>query len=196
MTIKKRNVVLLIGIIILVGGSVTTSGSSAPLSFHETSKVGSILFPILFMALLLERTLDVFLTATRQADSQKLEREILQLSNLLLDKEGLAKNEGDPKLSELVDKKEKLARRKFETRLLALWVSLYAGVFLGCIGFQTLGALVPADSIAGLGPARGMMLHIVDMLLTGGVIAGGGEGVHRLMEAYRGVTEGLAVSRG
>lgn len=195
MTFRKRNIVLLVGICVMVGMTISLPGATSPLTFHETSKVGSILLPILFMSLLLERSLDVFLTATRQADSQKLEREIQDLTAKIFDENGVLNDENSSELAVLTEKKERLAQRRFETRLLALWVSLYAGVLLGCIGFRTLGGLIPPESLAGLGPVRYAIFRVCDLLLTGGVIAGGGEGVHKLMEGYRGVIDGVVLAR-
>ena len=53
----------------------------------------------------------------------------------------------------------------------------------GCL--QTLGALVPEPALLDLGYTQQIIFHAMDVIITGGVIAGGSDGIHKMAEWYR-----------
>ncbi len=79
-------------------------------------------------------------------------------------------------------------RYKSITRKMALWMALVVGVLLSGVGIRSLETFVNLRDLAGQPPIfYGGQLFIfrsLDTLLTGGLIAGGSEGIHKLTQVF------------
>jgi hypothetical protein len=158
------------------------------------SSIGTILGSLLIIALLLERALDVFLTTWRAEGSEKLDSEIKEIKQKIdqLKKAGKPETDSDVKTETgSLSKKnqEKLAYRS-KTRIIAMWSSLILGVVVSAIGFRVLATLVDPGSYAGMGYKQKNFFEFVDILMTGGLLAGGSDGIHKIMDLYRVFMEG------
>lgn len=75
---------------------------------------------------------------------------------------------------------------KLGTQKRALWASFVAGLMISLAGLRCLAGLVqlqPADGTV-IEPFQKFLFHFVDVLLTGGLIAGGSEGLHKIAQVY------------
>lgn len=77
---------------------------------------------------------------------------------------------------------QQLMRHKTETRIAALTWSTLTGLVLGAIGFRSLTAVLEPQFVAGLPPMQHELVTMMDIVLTGGLLAGGSEGIHKLMQ--------------
>lgn len=74
------------------------------------------------------------------------------------------------------------ASYKVETRIIAIRLAFGLGILISLVGFRTAEALVV--SIEDLSPIQSLFFIWTDVLLTGGVIAGGSEGIHKIANVY------------
>jgi hypothetical protein len=104
-------------------------------------------------------------SATVIKESPKYETELIEQINLEID--ALKDNE--------------LARANYRsnTRKIALWSSFILGIITSAIGIRSLETFV---DIQGLPNYQIMIFRWLDVFLTGGVIAGGSEGIHKFTQ--------------
>jgi len=77
-----------------------------------------------------------------------------------------------------------------ETRNISLWSALFLGVFVSAVGVRTLGMLVAENAVpAGM---QTSLFNSVDILLTGALLAGGSDGIHKIMQVYTNYMESAA----
>lgn len=125
------------------------------------------------LALFVERALEVFVKAWRQARRTVLESELAAL-----DKDG----------GEWLRKRGELEAYRTGTRRRALLLALTFGIFLSLAGVRTLGVLFGQPE----GELQAVAFLFSDVLVTAGLIAGGSSAVHELMSLITGF---LAASR-
>lgn len=151
-----------------------------PVELH----IGQLFGSLLLIALLLERALEVFLTSLRAPASEALTEEIKVLQ------EAVDKTPDGAEAIELKGKQDELAKRRQATRKIALFAALIVGIAVSVSGIRTLETMVQVKAgssfVSGLQAA---LFRLLDTLLTGGVIAGGSDGIHKLAEVYRAATE-------
>jgi uncharacterized membrane protein YbhN (UPF0104 family) len=158
------------------------------------SSIGTILGSLLIISLLLERALDVFLTTWRAEGSEKLDSEINEIKQKIeqLKKAGKPETDSDVKTeTDFLSKKnqEKLAYRS-KTRIIAIWSGLILGVIVSAIGFRVLATLVDPESFKQMIKNQKYFFNLFDILLTGGLLAGGSDGIHKILDLYRVFMEG------
>jgi len=143
------------------------------------------LLGILFLlALLVERALEVFMTALRAPKAENLQAKVDALATKPGDKETM------PLLNteDLKDPRNKLLAYKQDTRHLALFLGLAAGVAISALGFRFIESLLDISKLDE-NSFQFYGLRFMDIFITGGLIAGGSDGVHKLTEAYSSFTE-------
>lgn len=149
----------------------------------DSSKLAPLLGSLLFMALLAERTLEVFLTNWRGPVAAQKDREIETKSQEISQLEKAKPLKQDPivkaqkKLKELTNSREEY---RMQTRSNALWLGLLIGLLVSAVGVRLLHELVTSD----LKGTQALYFTAVDILLTGCLIAGGSDGLHKIAEQY------------
>jgi hypothetical protein len=150
-----------------------------PFGIDEISQVLSLLFVI---SLLLERSLEIFVTTWRDPDELALTFALNEAKAALT-----ACQEADPPHPDALDaalaqvrtcQKER-SRYRAETTRIALWSALILGLLISASGVRSLTILVDIEQAQ---PFQTIMVELVDVLLTGGLIAGGSDGVHKLLQ--------------
>jgi hypothetical protein len=175
----------------------------------------------LFISLLLERSLEVFLTTWRGSFIEQLDISIQQEKALISEKtkllevqqkkfpslesdqasglppEGMSleqqiiqnftQNQQEslkifkPQIDDINEKERQRAAYKSDTRIIALWTSLLFGLLMSAIGIRSIEPLVVIDLD---NPIQVVIFRCLDALLTGGLIAGGSEGIHKLIKVF------------
>jgi hypothetical protein len=176
---------------------------------------------LLFISLLLERSLEVFITTWRGPFVEQLDISIQQEKTLISEKmklievqqqqfpslestqinglppEGMSleqqiiqnytQNQQEslkifqPQMDDLNQKERQKAAYKSDTRIIALWTSLLFGLLMSAIGIRSIEPLVIVDLDS---PIQVIIFRCLDALLTGGLIAGGSEGIHKLIKVF------------
>ncbi len=92
---------------------------------------------------------------------------------------------------ELRDELEKLrknqqerSRYKSETRKIALWTALVVGLLVSGVGLRSLDTLVQPVQGSMYSGVQSLVLRCLDVLLTGGLIAGGSDGIHKITQLF------------
>lgn len=166
-----------------------------PISGVEFSKI-SQLFAVLFtLSIFVERAADVFLTIWRSAKSEdlKLRIETLRFEIAEFDKNTNGSIENPNIRKELVAERKKLETKRLEfrshTRVIASWCIFVAGIVISLVSVRALRSLIDLQALPQIGTAHRGIFDIVDVLLTGGLLAGGSDGIHKLAELYRAFVE-------
>ncbi len=153
-------------------------------------RVYDVLGTLLLLALLLERSLEVFVTAWRGPEADRLrltvDNQIRSVRNL----EVLPAAERTTRTNEITAAQDRLhtaESRELDYKAVTQRNTLGAAVVLGslisAVGFRSLGRLVESESLASLSPWQQTTFAVVDVMLTGSVIAGGSEGIHKIINA-------------
>lgn len=177
----------------------------------------------LFISLLLERSLEVFITTWRSPFVEQLDINIQQQKALISEKinlievqqkqnqlfsletnqvsglppEGMSLEQQiihnftqnktehlkifQPEIDDLNEKERQRSAYKSDTRTIALWTSLLFGLLISAIGIRSIEPLVVIDFS---NPIQIVIFRCLDGLLTGGLIAGGSEGIHKLIQVF------------
>jgi len=180
-------------LIVLLCVLVPAFGMTMPIRFDQVSiiQVGELLGTIFVVTLFMERAQEVILTTMRARGSELLELSIRKHKRAI---QRQKKINPDRDVNEsLYDELEDARIRKMDyrayTRVLALRVGLLFGLVVSVAGVRSLGVLLDAEALASLNQVQLALFTVVDVLLTGGVIAGGSDGIHKMTEAYRSYME-------
>ncbi|MBW4555207.1 MAG: hypothetical protein KME59_04575 [Trichormus sp. ATA11-4-KO1] len=217
---------LFLFLIILSFLVVTLSAWLSPQPFtlkpFELNDLIQLLTLLFFISLLLERFLEVLITAWRGQTAEQLDIAIQHHNFLIAQKrrfiqeqqkqnkmtfvesnqinrlppEGVSleqqimQNQAnnnlqfddlDTIINELNEKERKRVAYKSDTRIIALWTSLLFGFLISGIGVRSIEPLIVIDLHS---PTQIIVFRCLDALLTGGVIAGGSEGIHKLIQVF------------
>lgn len=145
------------------------------------------LFTILMLvALLAERALEIFVGTWRSPGATQLELVVRAAEQHI----GRLQSSAQPDDSALRQARATLeeARRaegqyRCTTRLVALWTGLTLGFLVSGVGLRALEMLID-PALSGWSSSQAAAFRLVDSVLTGGVIAGGSEGIHRIASVF------------
>ncbi|MBD2203169.1 hypothetical protein H6G33_17185 [Calothrix sp. FACHB-1219] len=197
-----------------------------PFGFDDIMQLLALPF---FISLLLERSLEVFITTWRGPTTEQLEVSIQQQNFLLTEKRKLIAEqqqtqipyiEPNPiqvnqsggttleqqliqdyppipidassqikvyidELNNIINNLNTIERQrlayKSNTRIIALWTSLLCGLLISAIGIRSLEPLIILDAN---NPIQLIIFRCFDAFLTGGLIAGGSEGIHKFTQVF------------
>lgn len=130
---------------------------------------------LLLFALLIERTVEVFLTIWRAEESYKRQAAVQRLIS-----DG--KSAIDPELKRAQDA---LIEYKTETQRWALPTSFIIGLLLASFGVRVIDQFVDANALGAPGANQLWWFHVTDIVLTAALLAGGADPIHKLMDAFR-----------
>ncbi len=153
-----------------------------------TDLLKQVLGTLFLIALLVERSLEVIVTAWRGREAAVLRLVVLQRARQLVAEQRPANNQPvktqvDTAVNELHTVETDEEKYKNDTQRLAFIVAVVTGLLISFLGFRTLHRLVVADSINALESWQRTLFNVMDVLLTGLVIGGGSEGIHKILQA-------------
>jgi hypothetical protein len=138
----------------------------------------SALGTLLVFALLIERTVEVFMTIWRAEDSYKKEAEVKRLID-----------SGDPtKGEDLKEAREALIEYKAQTQRWALPCTFILGLLLASCGVRVLHQFLVIPAAGGMDAPpewQHICLQATDVVLTAALLSGGADPIHKLMDAFR-----------
>lgn len=197
---KREQVViagLALGIALIAALWMTGELTFSALSMASVSQ---ILTNLLFVALVLERALEVFITAYRQPGRASFDVNIKRISKEINKVNGMPDGTvlagGGTKEDKLLalaaerqPHEEKLETYKSHTGVLALRAGLMLGLLTAAVGYRALAAVVDSGALSGL---QASAYTFIDVLLTGGLLAGGSKGIHALTQVFGNYLDTLA----
>ena len=137
---------------------------------------------LLFFSLLIERTVDIFLSIWRSEESNKLEGAVRRL---------IAENtpHTDP---EFVVAHNDLIQFRAETIQWAMPVGFAMGLLISACGVRALSQFVDPASIGTVMVTQHWWFNVIDILFTGALLAGGADPIHKMLDLYRKFIESSA----
>ncbi|PCJ41595.1 MAG: hypothetical protein COA99_08815 [Moraxellaceae bacterium] len=168
---------------------VPALGVTKPLAFESVSiaKITELLVIFFVVTLFMERAQEVILTTWRARGGEQLDLTIRKHKRAIQRQKKLAPEQViDETLYDQLElvRIERMDYRAY-TRVIALRLGLLFGLVISIAGVRSLGMLVDVKTLASLGGLQLALFHMVDVLLTGSVIAGGSDGIHKMTELYR-----------
>jgi hypothetical protein len=150
-----------------------------------TADIVRLLTTLFVVSLLAERALEVFVGTWRSPGASQLELDVRVAQEKVTRLQDGSRS--DPRLCEARKALEeaKRAERDYRcvTRKVALWIGLTLGLLVAGVGLRGLETLIDPALNAWSARQSGAF-HLVDVGLTGGVIAGGSEGIHRIATVF------------
>jgi len=187
---KKYFLPLIIAISVLVLGIMLNSNQASFKAF-QPSEVLQLLAGIFLIALFMERALEVFITTWRGPEAAQNDLSLKKSKDRIIKLEKMGNVQADKIQKKLKTERDSLenarvkrARYKSQTQRIALWTSLIFGLLISAIGFRALQSIVDIEAWKGIIGNQLKAFYFVDILLTGGLIAGGSDGIHKLMQIY------------
>ena len=156
-----------------------------PIVFKDFAATDVVqLFTILFVvAVLAERALEVFVGTWRSPGATQLELAVQTASQNAARVEGSDEATVRQARAAVEAARRAESRYRCTTRLITLWTGLTLGFLVSCVGLRALEMLID-PALSGWSANQAVAFRLVDSLLTGGVIAGGSEGIHRIASVF------------
>ena len=165
----------------------------------QVGTVGTILTSLIFVALLIERAVKVFIAPTSGiakealkseqatlADRIKLEQAALDVARNpgvgLVPDDAAVKAAGEALARSVARDKEivdAIAAADRQTQKLALSFSIPMSFLAALAGLRTIGNLMPPGQ-----GAQQQLFVALDVVLTAGLLAGGADGIHRILDRF------------
>lgn len=187
-------------VLLCIGFAWLTFDNTAPQFVPEApSKALSLLSTLLLVALFVERSVEVYIGALRSQKAAALDAALSSAKDIVGKLEEKLKAEREkgagqtPNVetiaeiqAQLADTNKKwhqadAAREEFgaETRRTALMAAVFLGILVATVGPRVLSEMTePLDELDGIG--RALFIGI-DIFITGGLIGGGSDGIHKLI---------------
>jgi hypothetical protein len=128
--------------------------------------------PLVLIALFIERSLEVFITVWRGGKTTELQRVV---------EAAIALPEGGTKAEAVWSATKALNDYKSATQQIALPSGLILGIVISSIGVRGLGNF--AD-LSGLPATQKYLFNVADVLLTGAVMGGGSDFMHKIITTF------------
>ena len=145
------------------------------ISSFDFLKIFGLLGSIAFISLLVERASEIFMVDTTKEKKENLRKEVSLLEtrkSMLSPEEATSKTQKEEALNNIMD----VRRRK---------VSFFAftlGILIALFGVRILTNLITEPE--SMTAVQTKFINIMDMVLTGCVIAGGSEGIHYIIKTF------------
>jgi hypothetical protein len=178
---RKLRILWVVLAALLLGGLVLGAkvGFLTPKAFGA-GDITKLLGRFFVLALFVERTLEVFITAWRGKETVQRENELKAA------KESVLLSPPDPSDPQVIkDKANWLAAYKCETQAIALRSALVLGILIAAVGVRSFNIFVEEPALPQ--PAQWFSqlqlgtFHVLDVLVSGGIIGGGSDAIHKMM---------------
>lgn len=155
---------------------------------NELTKDLPVMFGYLVLiSLFIERAIEVFLSAWRSQGADMLDYEISKNKSVIEalsdanNNAGLNKTDISDASKTLLALQEERVIYSAHSRFIAQWMGLGIGFLVSLVGVRVLGNVIDIASLSG---SQQGVFTVVDILLTGAVLAGGSEAINKIMKVY------------
>jgi hypothetical protein len=141
--------------------------------------------PLFLISLFIERSIEVFLTAWRGPDAAIRSHKLKALRKAVA--------QGKTELEEdLVKACVEHERCRSRMQRMAFAASVALGMVISAVGVRALGMFVDASAFGSLSKMQQTSFNIVDVLLTGAVLGGGSDALHKFVTVFTNFMERTA----
>ncbi len=169
---------LVLGVLLLI--IVRGDARALELRPFGVAEASRLLSSLVFIALFVERALEVFVAAWRDPGADERDLALQELQKRLSELQG-ARASTEDVAQEIQTAVRNQTIYRTETKKIALRSGLALGVIVSAVGFRVLAELVSDLPSEGF---QGSAFALVDIFLTGAVIAGGADGIHKIANLY------------
>ncbi|MGX9726899.1 MAG: hypothetical protein ACTFAK_06155 [Candidatus Electronema sp. VV] len=152
----------------------------APIPFRKFSihegDILELIMSLSVMAIFMERAVEAILVPIRTPDRQQIEQEIGLLRVATADKN----HPNTHQLQRLQEKEYELDVYRLNTARYAYWLSFVLGMTVSLVGIRALSGLVEMNKLSELSHMQKTLFALVDIVITGGVIAGGSAAIDKM----------------
>jgi len=179
-------VIGVVAVVLVLAAVVAFALSPLVIKDDAATRIVPTLGILIAVALFLERATEVFLSASRSGGADNLDHEIEKSRKIIAElKESSRPPESIAAAESVLG--ECLERRttyRITSRQWALWGGLLAGTLIAAVGLRSLNIFFTPDSLKQMNQNQKMLFAGVDVLLTGALLAGGSDGLHKITEVY------------
>lgn len=170
----------IISIVVLGTGLAILAWHPRPIQFEQFKGADFTgqLTPLFLVALVIERSLEVFISTWRGGGELKLQAAVDRCK-----KAADADANNAAKLAELHTAEDNLANFKSSTQQIAMPSALVLGILVSALGVRCLGNFVVADAFKDH-PTQQAWFTVADVMLTGGLLGGGSDFIHQFISAF------------
>ena len=144
------------------------------ISSFDFSKIFGLLGSIAFISLLVERTSEIFMIDPKEKEKERLKREVQSLTKRSV----LSPEEAEVKIQKATQLEVYQNERRKKVSIFAFTL----GILIAMFGVRILTNLI--ENPESMNIVQSKFINIVDMVLTGCVIAGGSEGIHHIIKMF------------
>ena len=168
MTFEKTNwiafgtIVVLSGIVLVNFRLTNSVYLDVDLGWEDYS---SLLTNLAFIAIVLERFIEVFLGTVRTSAKRDIQEKIRLATDV----------------SEKVQAETELERYRAQTATHAMRLAFVLGLIASLAGIRTLALLFDAVELVGF---QAFLFHLMDILLTAGLVAGGSKAINQVTDLF------------
>ena len=194
MSEHKGNYSRLLGVLLLVFvGVIAWFVKPTTLNFGQNilKDIPTMLGYLVLISLFVERAIEVFLSAWRSAGADELDGKMTNITKQITDRVATLKDQNADVSSnrteierlkgELESFKKERTQYRSDSRLISQWLGLGFGILIALVGVRVLGNIVDIGKLTE--PQIGIF-NIVDIILTGAVLAGGSEAINKITKVY------------
>ena len=175
---KKTHILEAIGIavILLLTFLSIAVGNFFPIEFKaiSDSDIAAIVASMFVISVFMERSIEAILVPVRAPDRQILKQEIARLKGL----DPSSSNNSD--IEALKEKENEFELYRLGTAKRAYWISFVFGLLISLVGVRVLSGFVDLDTVDHLTQVQANLFMFIDVVLTGGVIAGGSAAIDKI----------------
>lgn len=157
-----------------------------PLKFVDLSggELASRFSVIVFFSLLIERTVEIFMSIWRSEDANKIEAEVRRF----------VASKTPAMDAAFIAAQEKLIKYKAETLQWTMPVGFALGLLVSALGVRALSQFVDLTAVGGNAPPGEQLwwFNLADIVFTGALLAGGADPIHKILDLYRKFVESSA----
>jgi hypothetical protein len=149
-----------------------------PMSFKEfpLEALIGLFAKLIAIALFIERTVEVLLTPWRGLGSQRMTAQVKQAKAKL-------ENGQTDSAEEMSNAEDELREYKGQTRQIAFLLALALGMTISAVGLRGLEFFVDPNSMR-TSSEQMSVFHALDVLVTGALLAGKAEGLHKMVSVF------------
>ena len=175
---KKTHIFEAIGIVVILLLTFLSIavGNFFPIEFKaiSDSDIAAIVASMFVISVFMERSIEAILVPVRAPDRQILKQEIARLKGL----DSSSRNNSD--IEALKEKENEFELYRLGTAKRAYWISFVFGLLISLVGVRVLSGFVDLDTADHLTQVQANLFTFIDVVLTGGVIAGGSAAIDKI----------------
>lgn len=157
------------------------------ISSFDFSKVFGLLGSIAFISLLVERASEIFMVDTEKEQKESIRREVTVMETR---RDVLSPEETEEKTQKVAQ----LNTMQEDRRKKVSFFAFALGLIIALFGVRILTNLISEPET--MTAVQSKFINIIDMVLTGCVIAGGSEGIHYIIKTFSNFLPGEFPRRG